>query len=133
MSMWQLHIVDWDLSTWLPDNLESAPNTDGQDRNTKSDAEHASGLSGGCWHCIFRQSSFSDLIRGILQHPADVVMSQLRCYAHGVSKVGRWWLRVGSRASLFDRCVCVCLSTYCSCPGFPSGTAYTGPRQWDWW
>ena len=89
MSTWQLHVVDWDLSTWLPDNSEKAAYTDGKDRNTESDAKQASGVGGGCWHNIFRQSSFSDLIRGILQHPAHVVTLQLRCYARGVSKVGR--------------------------------------------
>ena len=81
MSTWQLHVVDWDLSTWLPDNSERAAYTDGKDRNTESDAKQASGVGGGCWHNVFRQSSFSDLIRGILQHPADVVTLQLRCYA----------------------------------------------------
>ena len=67
--MWQFHFVDWDVSAWL-----HVP--EGADIESKG----SSGVGGGCWNSIFRQSGFVDLSQKILQHPAHIVMLQLRHY-----------------------------------------------------
>lgn len=67
--MRQIRTVTWDLMAWLP--LD--PGLDVRATGT--------GLSGDkCWHSVFGQSLCAQLLMEIVQHPAELVMLQLRCH-----------------------------------------------------
>lgn len=67
IQMMQMRAVVWDLHKWLPFDISEA-------------GGQGTGLSGdSCWHGVFRQPMFAQLLQEILQHPAEVVMLQLRC------------------------------------------------------
>lgn len=65
VQLWQLRVAVWDLLAWLPFDPASKPGSGA-----------ATGLSGpACWHSVFGDELFTELVTAVLQSPADLVMT----------------------------------------------------------
>lgn len=82
----QVRLVEWDLSEWLTEDPESPAVLEGSDSEANAPE---SGVKGGGWRGLLRQSQFVPLLQEILRHPADVVMLRLRRHERCVSVVHR--------------------------------------------
>ena len=68
LRIWQINAVVWDAAAWLPLTTGDGPACSG------------TGLSGDeCWHSVFGQEMFTQLILEIMQRPASLVMLKLKC------------------------------------------------------